>query len=322
MIVDWNSGELIARCLSALSRQTRRPEQVVVVDNASDVPTWRRLPRGQPPLDMVRLPANRGFAAGCNVGIAVAADQDWVALLNPDAFPEPDWLEALLGAAREHAGFSFFGSRQVAAEEPSRIDGTGDLYAVSGLAWRRDHGSAASAARMEAEEVFGPCAAAALYRRDALVEAGGLDESFFCYFEDVDLAFRLRLLGHRCLYVPQAVVRHVGSATSGRQSDFAVYHGHRNLVWTWLKNMPAPLIATYWAHHLALTATSIVHVARRGQLGPLLRAKRDALAALPRVLRARREIQSRRRIGSRELRRQMVRGWRALGFGRFTPPRG
>ena len=181
-----------------------------------------------------------------------------------------------------------FGSRQLAAESTGTLDGTGDLYAVSGLGWRRDHGVAAEAHRLEPDEVFGPCAAAALYRRSALEEAGGLDESFFCYFEDVDLAFRLRLLGHRCLYVPDAVVHHVGSALTGRQSDFSVYHGHRNLVWTWLKNMPAPLLALYWPWHLALTLTSLVHVGRRGQAGVLLKAKWDALQALPRVLRQRR----------------------------------
>ena len=60
--------------------------------------------------------------------------------------------------------------------------------------------------------------------------------------EDVDLGFRLRLRGHRCLYVPEAVARHVGSGTTARGSDFATYHGHRNLVWTFFKDMPAPLL--------------------------------------------------------------------------------
>jgi GT2 family glycosyltransferase len=320
VIVDWNAGELLARCLAALDRQTRRPDRTVVVDNASSVETRLRLGAASPTVEVVRLAENRGFAAGANAGLAHAAGQEWIALLNPDAFPEPDWLERLLAAAAANPGFSSFGSRQLAADAPGRLDGTGDVYAVSGLAWRRDHGAAAEGVRLQPEEVFGPCAAAALYRRAALVEAGGLDESFFCYFEDVDLAFRLRLLGHRCLYVPDAIVHHVGSAVSGRQSEFAVYHGHRNLVWTWLKNMPAPLLLAYLPHHLALTLTSLVHVGRRGQARTLLRAKRDALRQLPRVLRARRQIQARRRISARDLRRAMVGGPRALGLGRFGDP--
>ncbi len=322
VIVDWNAGELVARCLAALARQTRPADRVVVVDNGGVPGTRPHLPPAGPPVELLRLPENRGFAAGVNAGVAAAGEADWIALLNPDAFPEPEWLERLLAAAAAHPEFSSFGSRQLAAGSPWLLDGTGDVYAVSGLAWRRDHGVRGEGVRLQADEVFGPCAAAALYRRSALREAGALDESFFCYFEDVDLAFRLRLLGHRCLYVPDAVVHHVGSALSGRQSEFAVYHGHRNLVWAWLKNMPWPLLLAYLPHHLALTLASLVHVGRRGQALVLLRAKRDALRQLPRLLRARRAVQGRRRVGSRALRRLMVGGRRALGIGRFADPAG
>jgi GT2 family glycosyltransferase len=131
--------------------------------------------------------------------------------------------------------------------------------------------------------VFAPCAAAALYRRDVLLEVSGFDESYFAYLEDVDLGFRLRLAGYRCLYVPDAVVRHVGSATTGGQhSDFSVYHGHRNLV--------------------------IVYFSLRGQGRVILKAKWDAIKGLPRILRERRRVQKNRRISSWELRRVMTKG--------------
>jgi GT2 family glycosyltransferase len=316
VVVDWNSGDLMGRCLTALAHQSPAPDRIVVVDNASTSETSRRVTPEHPRVDFVRLAENRGFAAGTNHGIALAPDVEWIALLNPDAFPEPNWLERLLAAAQAHPEHSFFASRQVMADDPGLLDGTGDTYAVSGLAWRRDHGLRAAGRRGEPEEVFGPCAAAALYRRDALVEVGGLDESYFCYFEDVDLAFRLRLAGHRCLYVPDAVVRHVGSATSGRRSDFSVYHGHRNLVWTFWKNMPPALLASYWPHHLVLNAISLVHFTARGQGRAILRAKHDALRGLPRILRTRRAVQARRKANSRELRRVMVGGLQSLGLGR------
>ena len=196
----------MTRCLAALARQVAPPEQIVVVDNASTSETRRQVTAEHSSINFVRLAENRGFAAGSNHGIALAPNVEWIALLNPDAFPEPDWLEKLLAAARAHPEFSFFASRQVMADDPSRLDGTGDTYAVSGLAWRRDHGLQAAGRRETAGEVFGPCAAAALYRRDALIDVGGLDESYFCYFEDVDLAFRLGLAGYRCMYVPDAIV--------------------------------------------------------------------------------------------------------------------
>jgi GT2 family glycosyltransferase len=104
------------------------------------------------------------------------------------------------------------------------------------------HGTPASALKGSECEIFSPCAAAALYRRSALLEVGGFDEDFFCYVEDVDLGFRLRLAGYRCLYVPLSVAHHIGSGTTGgKNSDFSVYHGHRNLVWAFVKNMPGVL---------------------------------------------------------------------------------
>jgi GT2 family glycosyltransferase len=248
--------------------------------------------------------------------VALAPETEWVALLNPDAFPEPRWLERLLAEASEHPEYSFFASRQVLADDPTRLDGAGDAYAVTGLGWRRRHGDPVVESPQEPEEVFGACAAAALYRRDALEEVDGLDDRFFCYFEDVDLAFRLRLAGHRCLYVPDAVVHHVGSATSGRRSDFAVYHGHRNLVWTFVKNMPGPLLVLYGPHHLLLNLLSLVWFTLRGQGRAIWRAKWDALRGLPRVLEQRRAIQAKRRAGSWELRRLMETGWRGFGLGR------
>jgi len=143
----------------------------------------------------------------------------------------------------------------------------------------------------ELREVFAPCAAAALYRRSALIEAGGFDEDFFCYVEDVDLGFRLRLAGHRCLYVPQAAVLHVGSATTGKKSDFCVYHGHRNLVWAFLKNMPMPLFAACLPGHIMLNLTSLFWFAILGQAATILRSKRDAVFGLPKMWHKRQRIQ-------------------------------
>lgn len=319
VIVNFNSGLLLGQCLHAVQVQTVRPARVIVVDNAStdeSAPIARNAPS---PCDLLALHENIGFAAANNEGIRHAIGCEWVALLNPDAFPEPDWLEALLGAARAHPEFSFFASQQRLADDPSRLDGAGDEYSVAGLAWRRGHGRPASTLTDESREVFSPCAAAALYRRDALLAVGGFDESFFCYFEDVDLAFRLRLAGHRCLYVPRALVRHVGSASSGPRSDFATYHGHRNLVWTFVKDMPGPLLLVYWPLHLLLTAISVIWLWRRGQGRVVLRAKRDAVRRFPSVWRQRRAVQVGRRASSWDLRRQMVGGLRALGVGRFDP---
>jgi GT2 family glycosyltransferase len=147
-----------------------------------------------------------------------------------------------------------------------------------------------------------------MYSTDLLREVGGFDENYFCYAEDVDLGFRLRLAGYRCLYVPDAVAYHMGSAITGRRSDFTVYHGHRNLVWTYFKNMPWLLFWLYLPQHILLNLITLGWFSLRGQAKVIFKAKWDALKGLPQVLRERKKVQSKRRISAWELRRVMAKG--------------
>ena len=315
LIVNWNSGPLLARCLDALALQTLPPARVLVVDNASSDGS-EAAAAGRTGVEVLTMPSNLGFAEANNLGVDRLSDCDWVALLNPDAFAEPNWLSALMAEAGKDPDVAALGSCQLMAGDVSTLDGTGDMYSVAGLAWRRHHGAPASVARDDSRDIFGPCAAAALYRRDAFVQLGGFDRTFFCYFEDVDLAFRLRSRGYRCVYVPEAVVRHVGSALSGFRSDFAVFHGQRNMVWTFVKNMPASLLALYLPHHVLVNLVGVGVLALRGQGQTALRAKWAALRGIKDVLRARRRIQAERRASASDLRRAMIRGIRAFGVGR------
>jgi GT2 family glycosyltransferase len=311
VIVNLNGGKLIRRTLDALALQSLAPARVIVVDNASTDGSTESLDRSYESVELIRLEQNAGFAGGNNVGIRAADDCDWIVLLNPDAFPEPPWLETMLRTAERHPEYSFFGSSLVLADDPTRLDGTGDVYHVGGLAFRRDHGRPVAKVKRESGEIFSPCAAAALYRRDALLEVGGFDESYFCYLEDLDLAFRLRFRGHRCLYVPEAVCLHMGSALTGRTSDFTIYHSHRNLVWTFVKNMPRPLLWLYLPQHLLVNVVAVLAYSVLGQGRAILSSKRDALRGLPRVLAERHALQRERKVGARDLRRLMGKGLEA-----------
>lgn len=295
VIVNWNGEQFLERCLAALMAQTVKPREIILVDNASSDGSLA-IVRCFPDVRLMVQDHNVGFARGNNLAIkAASAESKWIALLNPDAFAEPRWLEALLLSAESHPGFDVFGSKLVNASNPMALDGAGDVYHMSGLVWRTGHGAPVPACAEKEREVFSPCAAAALYRRSALLKAGGFDEDFFCYVEDVDLGFRLRLAGCRCLYVPLSVAHHVGSGTTGgRHSDFSVYHGHRNLVWTFVKNMPEPLFWLLLPLHVTLNLVSIIWFALGGQGGVILRAKRDALLGLPKMWRKRQQIQKSR----------------------------
>lgn len=296
IIVNYNAGSFLNKCLNALSYQTLKPARVIVVDNFSSDKSADSIEHDFTGTDVIRLSKNVGFAAANNLASKTVKDCQWLALLNPDAFPEPDWLANLIKATEKFPQFSFFSSRLISADNPTLLDGTGDTYHVSGRPWRRDHGISADKGAQKNDEVFSACAAAALYKTSDFTAAGGFDESFFCYMEDVDLGFRLRLMGKRCMYVHDSVVAHVGSATTSIGSDFYIYHGQRNLVWTFFKNMPWPLILLYLPQHLMLNLAAIVAYSLKGRGRIILKAKWDAFKSLPIILRKRHDIQRQKTI--------------------------
>ena len=308
IIVNWNGMKYLPRCLEALRLQTFSDFEIQVIDNGSSDKSVDGLEQRWPDIKVTRLKNNIGFAAANNLGAQLSCGQ-WVALLNADAFPEPDWLEKLLLAANDHPEFTFFASRQLQADAPELLDGAGDAFHISGLAWRRYSGYPAYQFGLETEEVFSPCAAAAMYSRQVFLQAGGFDESFFSYHEDVDLGFRLRLQGFRCLYVPHAVVRHVGSASNGPHSDFAVYHWQRNMVWSFVQNMPASLFWLALPAHLFANCVYGLDFFLKGRVGLIWKAKWDAVRGLPKALQKRKEIQKKRTIGVGALKKTMEHGW-------------
>ncbi|HEY7058437.1 MAG TPA: glycosyltransferase family 2 protein [Vicinamibacterales bacterium] len=318
LIVNWNGGPLLRQCLESLEGQTCRPDRVIVVDNGS---TDDSLALAAPQLrhvHLIRLATNAGFAEGNNIAARAAADVDALALLNPDAVADPGWLDALVRAAEQEPTVAAFASQIRLSAEPDYLDGAGDSYHVSGRAWRNGHRVSFDQWPAADVEVFAPCAAAALYRREAFDEIGGFDPRFFCYFEDVDVGFRLRLRGHRCLYVHSAMVWHVSSALSGYRSDFAVYHGERNAVWTFVKNMPGPLFWLYLPQHVALNLAALAYYPWRRQGRAVLKAKIDALKGVPEALRQRRVVQSRLRADPWDIRRAMNRGLAAPYLSRYS----
>lgn len=306
IIINWNGQDFLARCLHALMAQTVKPYEIIVVDNSSSDGS-AAIAKQFHSVRLIQSDQNIGFALGNNLALKFAdPEATWIALINPDAFAEPRWLEALLSATEANPGFDMFGSKLVNAGNPTLLDGTGDAYHWSGLVWRTGHGALASTNPEVPSEVFSPCAAAALYRRKALCEIDGFDTDYFCYVEDVDLGFRLRLLGYRCLYVPQSVAQHVGSGTTGgKSSDFSIYHGHRNLVWTFVKDMPGILFWLLLPLHIVLNLITLVWFILHGKAGVILRAKGDALLGLPKMWRKRKDVQATRISSIGEIWRQL-----------------
>lgn len=257
LIVAYNSKAHLARQIAALDAQTFRDFRAVLIDNASEPaqrPDSARLPAW---MTLIQSDENLGFAGGNNRAAQEAGDAEFFALLNPDAFPEPGWLEALVEAAQRFPHAAAFGSTQLLDADPSRLDGAGDALHAIGIPWRGGLGMSAADLPPEGE-TFAACAAAMLIRAVDFRAVGGFDERFFCYVEDVDLGFRLRLAGRATMQIPGAVVRHVGGGVSARGSAFADFHGTRNRVWMHVKSTPARLFWPLLPFTIAVTLANLL----------------------------------------------------------------
>ena len=227
-IVAYQSGDFLQPCLDALAAQTYRDFEAVIVDNDSTDGSVEavRLPDAR--FRVVKLGRNTGFAVANNVA-ARASMAPWLATLNPDTRADPQWLEKLLTASARWPGAASFGSTQIRLDNPGELDVVGDVYHAAGRAWRARLGRPISDVPPEGE-VFGPCAAAALYRRDVFLQLGGFDETYFCYSEDVDLAYRviqgLAIDGHSGVFGVKKPRQHILERTADLHGDDVGARGH------------------------------------------------------------------------------------------------
>ena len=230
-------------CLESLHKQTFRDFDITVIDNASTDGT-RDFLAGCADVNVIHNAMNNGFAEACNQGIRTG-HAAFVALLNDDTEVSPVWLERLVAGMQD--GIGACASLMIFANQPLVVQSAGIAMDRAAIAWDRLGGHSVDMAQI-ACEIFGASGGAALYRRAMLDEIGLFDTRFFAYLEDVDLAWRAQCAGWRCCYVPQAVVQHKTSATSGAGSAFKNELLGRNKMWLAAKNarwQDLPMIAAY-----------------------------------------------------------------------------
>lgn len=317
IVPNWNTRRFLGPCLESLRRQAFGDFEVVVVDSASTDGSVEFVEKHFPEVRTVALGENRGFSGAVNAGIR-AADSELVVLLNNDTEQDPGWLGALVRAADANPQAGLFASKLVDFEDRRLLDGAGDALRRSGLPYRLGHGEVDRGQFDNQEYVFGACAAAALYRRRLFGEVGFFDEDFFAYCEDGDLSFRAQLAGHRCLYVPDAVVYHVGGAsTGGKRSPTATRLGTRNGLLLLAKNLPGRLAWAY-APSIVLGQLSrlLVVSLSPGGLGAHLRGLDEARRLLPKTLGKREEIQGSRRVSDAYVRELLRRSSRLAAESR------
>lgn len=278
IVVNYNAGDDLIACLRALAAQTVVDVEILIFDNASRDGSFERARAAfdDPRFRFVAVGENLGFAA-TNNRAACDASGTWLAFVNPDAFLAPDWMARVLECASRHPRAASIAGLQTVVDVPGLLDGAGDRYLAYGVPWRDLHGLPTADFVGGEREIFSACAAAALVDRRRFLDVGGFDDRFFCYCEDVDLGFRLRLAGWTAMLCPEAHAAHRGGGAGGG-GDFARYHGLRNLIWTYAKNMPGVAFAASLPGFAAVLAAFLLGSALRGRPHLAWRALADGLS--------------------------------------------
>jgi GT2 family glycosyltransferase len=314
VIVNWNRCDLLQRALDSLEAQSQSHFEVVVVDNGStdgslDLLDAKAAAPGRFPLRVIANPDNRGFCAANNQAINVS-QSEYIALLNNDAEAEPDWLESLIQALASRPDYGMAASKILVWEDTRLIDKAGHLIFWDGQNRGRGSGEIDQGQYDQMEDALWPDGCAALYRRSMLEQIGGFDEDFFAYADDAELGLRARIAGWKCVYVPQAVVRHRRGSTLGQLAPRRLELIERNrllLVW---KHFPWWLIGLNGVPYIARVAAGIwAAAAGRGELSrfpglggklraakALIRANWEALTMFPPTVAKRTRMRSLRRL--------------------------
>ena len=289
VVVTPSADDDLDRCLASVARQTILPREVAVVING-DVASASRLDKWKTrlPLLVTVLDRNEGFAAP-HARALPSLKSEWVAALNADAVAEADWIEESLKAARTATDIGMVASAVLLAHDPERIESLGLEASRGGFAYLRRWGEPWR--EEAAHEVFGPSGCAAFYRRDMLLETGFFDPDLFAYYEDLDLAWRARWRGWRCIAAPRARVHHKGSAYVALVDKTALLHRNRLLVIA--ANWSAGMIFSNIFAIIAWDILSIAGAVRKGAAKSALRARWEFLRNLPVALRKRKTLNRR-----------------------------
>jgi N-acetylglucosaminyl-diphospho-decaprenol L-rhamnosyltransferase len=229
VVIAWNGADLIGPCLDAVAGQQLADGFVTwVIDNASTDST-ATLVRDHPVgARLLSAGSNLGFAGGAEIAVREATTP-FVVVLNQDARPEPGWLAALLAplTAPDAHRIAAVTSKVIFTAD-GRLNNTGVIVGRDGYGRDRGFGQPDDGRFASAEDVFAFSGTAAALRVVAARDVGSFDPSFFLYYEDTDLSWRMQLGGWRVHYAPDAVVRHLHAASTDVTSKSFAFYNERN----------------------------------------------------------------------------------------------
>jgi len=309
VVLNWNGMGDTFDCIASLSKQTYMNFTIVLIDNGStEHGTNHKLDelktKYPDQLHIIRNQKNDGFAGGVNIGIRYALEHNftYVALFNNDAVANPNWLSALVTAAKEHK--SAITTGLLLHADGKTIDSTGDWYSIWGLPFPRDRNQLVSIAS-KSGFVFGATGGASLYRSELFKEIGLFDESFFAYYEDVDISFRAQLAGYKVYYTNEAVAYHKQGASSSKISGFGTYQTFKNLPMLFWKNVPSRLLWTIGIRFFIAYKLMLTKALLGSNRSSALRGWGKSVALLVPTLIRRHTVQKQRTISDVQLREKL-----------------
>jgi GT2 family glycosyltransferase len=326
IIANWNGKKYLKDCFDSLRAQSCKNFKIVLVENGSKDGSEDFVRQKYPEVEIVRLEENVGFAKGYNIGMKKAFEEEnieYIFVLNNDTKLDEKCIEELTSCAKKYPEAGSIQSKVLNFFDPGKIDCAGILLSADGVATNRGYGEKDSGQYDDETEIFGANGTASLFSRKALEktrlsDGQYFDNSFFAYYEDVDLAWRLRLAGFESYYCPKAIIHHVHSATAGQISGFKAYYLNRNRFFTLIKNYPfCRLVLILFIltpiRYIFLLFRVIMKKGRKGAefsgqskamaLKEILRAWGSVLANIPSLVKKRRIAWKNKKASCAEMRR-------------------
>jgi GT2 family glycosyltransferase len=265
-VLNWNGAEDTIECIQSLQKQSFTDYDILIVDNGSKAADYRKLSAIEDisNVTIIRKERNLGFAGGVNVGIqhAIGNNYKFVALFNNDATADVDWLNNLVREF-EHDNSIAAVTGLLLHQDGTTIDSTGDYYSIWGMPFPRSRNNKTGSAP-NSEFVFSATGGATLYKTSLFEEIGLFDNSFFAYYEDVDVSFRAQLAGHKIYYNKNAIAYHKQGATSSKIPGFTVYQTFKNIPLLYAKNVPTGLLLPIGIRLLLLYWLMLANAVKKG----------------------------------------------------------
>lgn len=262
VILNFNAEEKTLECLRALAHQTYPHITPIIVDNNSSRTSALETYASDNEIKLIKNSQNKGFAGGVNTGISYALqrDFDYIALLNNDAVPAPDWIEKLIDGV-DASGADIVTGLMLRSDGKT-IDSTGEQYSSWGLPFPRDRDQPTNGAPTPSF-VFGATGGGTLYRSSVFSTIGLFDETFFAYYEDVDISFRAQLANFKIFYTDKAILYHEEGGTFNKYPKVRTVQHFKNLPLLYIKNVPTSMLASvgfrFFIAYNAMLAKAIVH---------------------------------------------------------------